>query len=145
MRVTVLANGSPAGTMASGIGRWLLMIVAMMLPLILGPIRTTAARSLWRRRHRAIGAFLGGYLLPWLLGGVALAVLAMLMPAPQTDRSSAPLMLAFAVAAGWQLTPVKRRALVSCHATRPLAPRGWPASRDCLIYGWIVGVRCVIT
>lgn len=37
---------------------WLLMVVAMMFPFIIGPVRGTAIRSLWRRRHRAIASFL---------------------------------------------------------------------------------------
>ena len=60
-------------------------------------------------------------------------------------RSPALLAVTVVVAAGWQLTPVKRRALVSCHATRPLAPRGWQAWRDCVRFGWMVGTRCLVT
>ena len=54
-----LEGSSPglASTIARSLGRWMLMIVAMMVPLLIGPIRTTATRSLWRRRHRAIAAF----------------------------------------------------------------------------------------
>src|SRR6476620_12211696 len=48
---------------------WVLMIVAMMLPLLVTPVRVVAARSLWRRRHRAIASFLVGYLATWLVVG----------------------------------------------------------------------------
>ena len=54
--------------------QWLLMVVAMMVPLAAGAIRTTAARSLWRRRHRAIAAFLAGYLAPWAIAGVVVSI-----------------------------------------------------------------------
>jgi predicted metal-binding membrane protein len=136
---------APGRMIAGEVGRWLLMVVAMMVPFVLGPIRTTAARSLWCRRHRAIGAFLAGYLLPWLLCGVALAALGVMLPIHHLDRSPAGLIAAFALAAAWQHAPAKRRALVSCHATRPLAPRGWQASRDCVMFGSMVGLRCVVT
>ena len=50
---------------------------------------------------------------------------------------------AFLGAAAWQLSPLKRRALIACHRTLPLAPRGWRAHRDCLRYGWIIGCSCL--
>ncbi len=45
----------------------------------------------------------------------------------------------FIVAAAWQWTDVKRRALVACHSTVPLAPSGWRADRDAYLFGWTVG------
>ena len=130
------------GTAASLSG-WLVMVAAMMFPLLLGSIRTVAARSLWMRRHRAIAAFLAGYTAPWLLFGLA-ASLAISALRHQTGYT--PFVLAsawFGIAAVWQLSPMKRRTLVACHRTRPIAPNGWQADRDCLNYGWAVGVQCV--
>src|SRR3712207_529205 len=43
------------------------MVIAMMLPLTLANIRHVALNSLWRRRHRAISAFLVGYLAVWIV------------------------------------------------------------------------------
>src|SRR4029077_832088 len=34
---------------------------------------------------------------------------------------------ALALAALWQLTPLKRKAMLACHRSRPLPPRGWRA------------------
>src|SRR5688500_2344428 len=65
------ANGSHhhplAGVEAwsAALSAWLLMTVAMMTPLVLGAVRIAAHRSLWARRHRAIGLFLTGYLSLW--------------------------------------------------------------------------------
>jgi len=124
---------------------WLLMVVAMMVPLVVGPIRTTAARSLWARRHRAIGGFLVGYLAPWALLGLAVAVLLEgLAPVAWLARPATPA-FAFAVAAGWQLTGIKRRTLVGCHRTRPLSPASWRADHDCVSYGWMIGWQCVLS
>ena len=52
---------------------WLLMVIAMMLPLVIDPIRGVAARSLWPRRHRAVGGFLLG-LSVWLVAGIVVSV-----------------------------------------------------------------------
>jgi predicted metal-binding membrane protein len=49
------------------------------------------------------------------------------------------------VAAAWQLTPVKQRAVWSCQRTAPLAPRGWRADRDCVRFGWDIGRRCLVS
>jgi len=122
---------------------WALMVVAMMVPLVLGPIVTTAARSLWSRRSRAIAGFLTGYVGLWILVGAAfLGGVASFEP-ERWLRSPGVVLGGFVVAAGWQLTPHKRRALVGCHRTIPLAPRGWRADRDCVRYGWMIGVRCL--
>src|SRR5918994_2925057 len=43
------------------------MVIAMMLPLTLTNVRHVALSSLWRRRHRAIAAFLVGYLAVWIV------------------------------------------------------------------------------
>src|ERR1700761_4682199 len=56
----------------AGTGHLLLMVIAMMFPFVIGPVRGTAARSLWFRRHRAIAGFLTGYLAVWVLLGFLL-------------------------------------------------------------------------
>ena len=110
----------------------MLMTVAMMLPMVAEHVRLTAERSLWRRRHRAMAGFVTGYLGLWALGGVVVA----LLPLHPSGRTAA---IAFAIAGVWQLTPWKRRGLVGCHRTMPLAPRGWRADADCVRFGWRVG------
>lgn len=116
---------------------WIVMTVAMMLLMVIDPIRYAAQRSVWRRRHRAVAGFLLGYLGCWTLIGLAVSPLAM------QDDWTAP--VAFALAGAWQLTPWKRRALIACHRTMPLAPRGWRADRDCVRYGVLIGTRCVVS
>ena len=124
---------------------WLVMVVAMMFLLLVDPIRNTAARSLWSRRHRGIGIFLAGYLGPWLLFGIVASV-ALSIVRMQSWLSPSQVNLAgFAVALIWQVTPAKRRAVLSCHRTRPLAPTGLRADRDCLLYGWTMGTSCLVS
>src|SRR5262245_3700540 len=49
---------------------WMVMVPAMMFPLMISPLRIVAARSLWRRRDRAILEFLLGYMTAWALPGI---------------------------------------------------------------------------
>lgn len=124
---------------------WLVMVVAMMFPLLPAHIRNTAARSLWSRRHRAIGGFLTGYLAPWILFGVAaveaLSVLKVQPWFPVPVLSA----IGFSGALIWQVLPARRRSILACHRTRPIAPAGWPADRDCLLYGWMTGSACMLS
>ena len=99
----------------------------------------TARRSLWYRRDRAIGGFLVSYLGPWLLIGLFASAPAAALSLDGRSYLPALAALGFAVAAAWQLTPIRRRALWSCHRTAPLAPHGWRADRDCIRYGWEIG------
>jgi predicted metal-binding membrane protein len=125
----------PAHAHTSALVDWIVMVAAMMLPLVFDHLQYAATRSLWRRRQRAVIGFFCGYIAVWMLGGVAALAAAPLLTVP----------LAVAIAFLWQLTPWKRRALIACHATMPLAPDGWRADRDCVRYGWSIGSACVVT
>jgi predicted metal-binding membrane protein len=123
---------------------WIVMVVAMMLPLTVACIRVTAARSLWARRERAIGVFILGYLTAWVLAGLAISALLHSLRVHEWFRPAIATSLIFAVAAVWQLTAAKRRVLRSCHRTIPMAPNGWRANLDCLRYGWMIGGNCLL-
>jgi hypothetical protein len=127
------------------LGDWLVMVVAMMTPLVTSSIRTTAARSLWRRRHRAIAAFLVGYVLPWALVGLPVAAFSVWTRPAASRQLPLAVSAAFLVAAAWQLAPAKRRALVACHRTAPIAPYGWRATRDAVRYGRMIGATCLVS
>lgn len=114
---------------------WAVMVAAMMLPLVFDHLQYAATRSLWRRRQRAMLGFLCGYVAVWMLAGIAAMAAASVLTAT----------VAVAIAFLWQLTPWKRRALVACHRTMPLAPEGWRADGDCLRCGWSIGSACVVT
>jgi predicted metal-binding membrane protein len=124
---------------------WLVMVVAMMLLLMLPAIRHGALNSIPRRRLRAMVLIAAASLVCWLpfgpLVGRAVGVVAGWgLP---VDRH--PLVWALFVAALWQLTTTKRRALNACHRTVPLPPQGWAADRACLRFGLLHGVRCFVS
>ena len=112
-----------------------LMVAAMMTPLAIAPIRATAARSLWRRRQLATIEYIVGFFALWVTVGAGfLAVCAIANGgSPSIGREAAP--TALGLAALWQLTSIKRRALNAHRRTRPLAPMTPRADRDCLLYG----------
>jgi predicted metal-binding membrane protein len=126
------------------VAEWLLMVIAMMLPLACGSLRLTALASLWCRRDRALAGFVVGFLGPWLFTGILVAAMDLQL-SRLASADAIPLLTCAALgcAAIWQLGPVKRRALVNCHQLLPLAPRGWRADRDCLRFGWTIGKACL--
>jgi predicted metal-binding membrane protein len=117
------------------------MVVAMMLPLTLANVRHVAWSSLWRRRHRAIAAFLVGYLAVWILVQAGIAGAWGLM-ASFTGWERAGI-VAMVAAVLWEVSPIKRQRRHRCHRTVPLAPRGWRADADCARYGVTTGLSCV--
>ncbi len=123
---------------------WMVMIVAMMIPMVVVPIRTAAACSLWARRHRAIVGFLIGYITPWLAFGI-IASIATFAFRIQHWNPQLVAAMGFAAAAFWQVTSLKRRSLLVCHRTYPISPNGWRADRDCWQYGWSVGSWCLVS
>lgn len=124
--------------------RWMLMIVAMMFPLIANSAQNVAARSLWFRRQRAIAGFVFGYLCVWLIVGIAVSLAISYFKTQSWVGPKSVVGLAFFTAALWQGIPIKRRAFLSCHRTRPIAPEGARADWDCVRYGWMIGGSCLL-
>ncbi len=124
---------------------WLTMTIAMMFPLTILSERHVAFRSFRWRRNRAIAGFLIGYGIVWAVLGAALAPMLIAARALDVKTGRFALMLAFIIAAVWQLTSTKSCALRKCHRTIALAPNGWRASRDCLCYGLQTGANCVLS
>lgn len=118
-----------------GIAHWQLMVMAMMLPVVVPSLRVAAFRSLWRRRHRAVAGFLVGYLAVWALAGLAVSCLLAWVPGLTHAWQSEAAAGAFFLAACWQWSRIKQRALVACHRTIPLSPSGSRADRDCIVFG----------
>jgi predicted metal-binding membrane protein len=128
-----------AVTVAAALPMWGGMTVAMMLPGALPALRHVAHHSLRRRRRRAMAEFLGVYLVGWTLaGGGLLAALAWTRP----DRGVV-LPLALAAAAGYQLSPAKRRALQRCHRSAPLPPSGPRATRGVARFAALNATGCL--
>ena len=125
------AGGGVAATLiGSGlglaIGMWTLMVVAMMVPAALPAVQHVAVNSLRWRRRRAVATYLAVYTVIWVAFG---AVLIAVSPLWSGVDGRLVLAVALALAAGWQLTVHKRRALRDCHRPSPLPPRGRRATR----------------
>jgi predicted metal-binding membrane protein len=119
---------------------WVLMVVAMMGPAVLADLRYTGLNSLRWRRGRAMAEFSAAYLSVWTVFGLlALAGSAVVPGVP----GPAPLAAVLAVAAAWQLTPLKRLCMRGCHRRLPLAPRGWRADKGALWFGLHTGLYCL--
>jgi predicted metal-binding membrane protein len=131
-------SGASHGIIATAV-----MVTAMMLPLALANVRHVALSSLWRRRHRAIAAFLVGYLCCWAVAQTVIqGTLGFLTPLLGWTSVAG---LATVTAVLWDVSPGRRRRLRRCELTVPLAPRGWRADTDCIRYGVITGLSCVTT
>ncbi|MDZ3994606.1 DUF2182 domain-containing protein [Pseudomonas sp. Teo4] len=91
-----------------------LMLIAMMLPALQGPLRHLWVRSRLHQRGPAVVLFLMGYFCVWLLGCLALLTLALLLISFTGSQLMAGL-LALATAVGWQFSGVKTRSLTRCH------------------------------
>jgi predicted metal-binding membrane protein len=127
-----------AGSLATG---WALMLVAMMSPVLIPPVRYIRLRSFTRRRARSTVLFVAGYAAIWMaLGGMLLTIeLAVRLLAPQSYLPAAGVVL---IALLWQFSPVKQRCLNSCHAHTELAAFGAAADFHALRFGMTHGIWC---
>lgn len=119
---------------------WTLMSVAMMVPASLPAVRFVGLNSIRPRRRHAMAVFVVAYLAVWLAFGAALLVVFSRADAP---NDSTPVAAALLAAAGWQLTPWKRRAVLTCPRTVPLPPCGLRADVACARFGVRHAARCV--
>jgi predicted metal-binding membrane protein len=134
------ASSPASASMLAAAPMWALMAGAMMVPSALPAVQHVAVHSLYWRRRRATGEFLLAFLAVWILFSVfALGALASWGPA----RSQAALPVALGLAALWQLTPFKWRALRACHRPSPLPPRGWRAALGSARFGLRNGAACL--
>jgi predicted metal-binding membrane protein len=122
---------------------WMLMVLAMMLPVIAPVAERVAVRSMWARRHRAMLTFLSGYLAVWALIGVA--VVGALYATHHPHPSAGATVVALAGAALWQTSRPRRRILRRCGMVQLHAARGLAADRDCAEAGWRAGLLCTST
>jgi len=127
-----------------GPGEWALMCFAMTTPLALPAVRHVYHNSIRRRRQWAMAVFLSAYnMVWWALGGAVLMLAAVLPVHVLAPQVIAVVMLT--VAALWQLSRTKTRALRACTRTVPLPPQGRKADKACLRYGALQAWRCVVT
>jgi predicted metal-binding membrane protein len=128
---------------SAGLGFWMLMTVAMMVPAALPIIREVSLQSIWTRRYRSPAIFFVGYLSVWgAFGALALGIWTLAAPS-LFSVSSAVAGGALFGAAGWSLSMTKRRYLKRCHRYLPLAARGRAADCACLGFGLYHARQCV--
>lgn len=110
---------SPAHLAAS----WSVMLIAMMLPSVVGPVDHVCARSFVHQRAAGSVGFIAGYLAVWLAAGVPLIGLALVLQF-LSDPSWADFAVAVGLALAWQVTAWKQVALNRCHSRPPSAAYG---------------------
>jgi predicted metal-binding membrane protein len=121
---------------------WTTMFVAMMAPLLIGPVRHVRDSSFAARRMRATMLFVGGYAGIWIVGSLILTalVLAAYSIAPTLPFA---LELAMCIAAIWQCSPLKHQCLNRGHAHPAMNAFGRAADVDALRFGMAHGLWCV--
>jgi predicted metal-binding membrane protein len=134
---------SPLGVAAAGLPGWSLMVVAMMVPVTLPAVRHVGLNSMRRRRRRAMAVYTAVYVGAWVLFGVSALGLVHLATEHAGIGDDVLLAAALAVAAAWQLTRAKRRALFACGRTVPLPPLGRRADAACARFALLHAWRCM--
>ncbi len=119
---------------------WAAMLAATMLPLVAPNVRFVAARSPRRRRTAATAEVVAGWALSWAAAAVAIALASGLL-VHVLGRPQA-IVVAFSLAAVWQLSRAKRVAVARCHRTFA-PPLDGCAPRACRGFGRRLGADCV--
>jgi predicted metal-binding membrane protein len=134
------AGAFEAASLLATMPMWSMMALGMMVPAALPAVRHVARTSLYWRRRRAAAEFLFCFVLTWTAFG-----LLVLTPLAAWDAAQTQLALAAALAGAalWQLTPLKHRALLACHRSYPLPPRGWRASAGAANFALRNGGACI--
>jgi predicted metal-binding membrane protein len=127
----------------AGLPGWSLMVVAMMVPVTLPAVRYVGLNSMRGRRQRAMALYTAVYVGVWVLFGITALGTDHLLSVHLGVGDRVLLALALAVAAGWQLTRAKRRALFACGRTVPLPPAGRRADAGCVRFALLQAWRCV--
>lgn len=133
-----LAPGAADTSLLVVVAAWAVMLVAMMAPLLIGPLRHVQARTLPRRRWRAMTLLVAGYVLVWSLVGLGLVTVA----GSIQDRTVAVVVVLVATAL-WQLSPARQRCLNRHHARPPIAAFGRAADAGALRFGATTAGWCV--
>jgi predicted metal-binding membrane protein len=134
-----LAARNPPASLALG---WGLMLTAMMLPMLVAPLRHVLDRSFIRRRARAVLLFVAGYTAIWMAAGILLIAVSLAVRL-LTPESYLPGVLAAIIALIWQCSPFKQRCLNRGHNHSELAAFGTAADLDAIRFGATHGIWCV--
>jgi predicted metal-binding membrane protein len=135
-----LVLAGPSTSLVATLPMLALMAIAMMVPPAMPAIGYVGLNSLYWRRRRAVFEFVVFFLAVWVAYSVVV-----LGAISSSGAAASPLAAAaaLALAALWQLTPAKHRALQACHRTRPLPPKGWRATAGVADFGLHNGAACL--
>jgi predicted metal-binding membrane protein len=114
---------------------WSLMLAAMMLPLLIAPVRHVRGTTFARRRARSIALFLSGYAVVWIAAGSL-----MLLTLALTRNAPSWVIIAALV---WQCSPFKQYCLNRGHIHPSLNAFSPAADFDALSFGLSHGGWCV--
>ena len=120
---------------------WALMVIAMMLPLAIAPLRHVRERSFARRRTRSMLLFVAGFVALWMAAGVVLRTARVAdgwSGAVSARRSGLRSPSRFV----WQVSPAKQWCLNRCHQRPPLSAFGFAADADAVRFGVKNGAAC---
>jgi predicted metal-binding membrane protein len=134
-----------SGSLPAVIGGWTLMSVAMMMPVALPAVRHVGFNSVRQRRQWAMFVFVAVYVGVWAAFGILALTWRRLAVGTAGIDVRVLLASALVVAAGWQLTRVKRRALFACRRTVPLPPIGRQADAGCARFAFQQSRRCIVS
>jgi predicted metal-binding membrane protein len=135
--------GHSAGDAISGMSGWVLMVVAMMVPVTLPAVRYVGLNSVRGRRQRAMALYTAVYVGTWGLLGTTALGLDHLLRVHLGLGDRVLIVSALLIASGWQLTRAKRRALYACGRTVPLPPFGRRADAGCARFALLHARRCI--
>lgn len=136
-------TASVESDLGSDLWYWTVMSIAMMAPVTFPALRYVVLNSFAHRRTRAQAVFLLAFGAIWVGIGLVLLISIRTIRADLDVSGRVLLVVGLGWAAFWQLTPVKRRALIACGRAVPLRPAGIRADVSCARYGAQQGWRCV--
>src|SRR5882672_2912617 len=113
---------------------WVGMLAAMMLPLLIAPVRHIRDESFARRRARSILFFGASYATLWTATGLILMIVAQGFWSAIPDWRMRVLFGIF-LALLWQFSPAKQRCLNRGHVHPDLPAFGWAADAAALRFG----------
>lgn len=119
------------------VGLWVVMTVAMMLPLTVPSLRHVARMVPRSARSVALATFCSAFVVAWLPGAALAVWIHSRLPV-----SAGIVAAAFVAAGAWELTSIKRTALLRCHRTAVIRAAQPGRRRTCWQYGLRRGAWC---
>lgn len=138
-----VALAVPWPTGPGSMGHWVVMSAAMTLPAVLPGARRMALTGLWRWRHRAVVLFAAAQLVVWAAAGVVAVPVGALVRTTAGRFTPVVTAAVLLLAAAFELTHAKQRALRAGHRIAVVAPAGRAVVAGLLREGARHGGWCV--